>query len=96
MKNPNELNEEERDLILLILKEINHQNSDYSDVQVGDVITAQGIAQKNWMPVDCYRVPHNTSILLDAYCEYGYLEKGKLPLQYKITERGLSLLRSSV
>lgn len=47
MKDPNELNIDERLLILNILKQINHQYSDYSDVCVGDVIFAQ--AKSIWL-----------------------------------------------
>lgn len=50
MKNPNELADEERILVLNILKEINHQMPDYSDVRVGNVIMPQSLTHKPWLP----------------------------------------------
>lgn len=88
MKNPIELNDVERLLVLNILKQVNHQFSDYSDVCVGDVIFAQAIVQQPWLPEVFYRVPHNTIALMDGCCEYGFLKKvggGK----YEITRLGL-------
>ena len=95
MKNPEELNKEERLLILNILKQINHQYSDYSDVCVGDLIFAQAITKKPWLPKDCYCVPHNTIALMDDYCEYDFFRKvegGK----YKITRFGLEYLKTNL
>ena len=94
MKNPEELNDEERLLILNILKQINHRYNDYSDVSVGNVIFAQAVAQQPWLPEDFYCVPHNTIALMDACCEYGFLKKvggGK----YEITKLGLEYLRTN-
>lgn len=95
MKDPEELNKEERLLILKILKQINHRYSDYSDVRVGNVIYAQSIAKMSWLPEHCYCVPHNTMALVDDCCEYGFLKKidgGK----YEITRFGLEFLKMNL
>ena len=42
------LNSEERDILFRTLLELDHQNPDYSDVRVGDVIMAQRIANAEW------------------------------------------------
>ena len=94
MKDPNELTDEERLLILNILKQISHQYNDYSDVRVSNVIFAQAVAKQPWLPEDCYCVPRNTMDLMDGCCEYGFLKKvggGK----YEITKLGLEYLRKN-
>ena len=92
MKNPEELNKEERLLILNILKQINHLYSDYSDVCVGDVIFAQAIAQQPWLPKEYYCIPHNTIALMVAFCEYGFLKK-RIDGLFEITRFGLEYLK---
>ena len=44
-----ELNSEERTLLFRSLLEIDHHDPDYSDVRVGDIVTAQRIANADWM-----------------------------------------------
>lgn len=93
MKNPEELNRDERFLVLRILKEINHQYPDYSDIKVGDVIMPQSLTSKKWMPDNCQGVNHEVIKLLDKVCEYGFLERDKKMLCYHITRFGIEYLK---
>ncbi len=96
MKNPEELNNDELLLVLNILKEVNHQDPKYLDVYVGDVIYAQRITNKLWIPKQYRNSTRNTMYLLDFYCEYGFLDKVNDVGQYKVTGFGLRFLRENV
>ena len=88
-----ELNSEERTLLFRSLLEIDHQNPDYSDVRVGDIVTAQRIANADWMWEPFKGSTDDTIELLDLFCEFGVLIKVEGVGQYKITEYGLECIK---
>ena len=88
-----ELNSEETTLLFRSLLEIGHQNPDYSDVRVGDIVTAQRIANAEWAYEPFKGSTHESIEILDLFCEFGVLIKAEGEGQYKITEYGLETLR---
>lgn len=95
MKDLAEFNSEERVLICSILQEFEYQKPDYSDVCVGDVITAQRKANLEW--IKTYEFNANDTIgLLDGLSEWGFLKKAEGIGQYIITEHGLKTLKDSL
>lgn len=87
------LNSEARDILFRTLLEIDHQSPDYSDVRVGDIITAQRIANAEWAWEPFKWNTHETIELLDCFCEFGVLIKAEGVGQYKITEYGLETIK---
>lgn len=93
-KNAEELNDDERLIVLQILRLIDHQKSDFSDVEVGQIIYAQSICYKTWLP-DIYKDSvENIRPLLEMLCEYDFLEKENNNC-YRITSFGLSFLKKN-
>lgn len=88
-----ELNSEERTLLFRSLLEIDHQNPDYSDVRVGDIVTAQRIANAEWIYEPFKGSIHDTIEMLDLFCEFGVLIKAEGVGQYIITEYGLECIK---
>lgn len=95
MKDPNELDNGKRVEILRILKEFNHQYSDYSDVKVGNIIYVNSLLYKSYMPPKCIGVPPEIKQLLRFYCEYDFLEQVDDTAQFRITEFGLRYLQEN-
>jgi hypothetical protein len=72
------------------------KKNDYSDVRVDDIITAQRIANEDWVWEPYKGSTHETIEILDVFYEFGILIKAESVGQYKITEYGLEELRDLV